>query len=164
MNMKTKKRYTSYYLYLLLFFSSTILLAQNQATFKEHIFPEGINKEIYFGMPLSEFEQIIKSVELVEENSFRIVFLENLTTSEIQKIVYYFDLDGEKPLYEIIITYSTQQQPVYKAHALFGQPNFNQTEWRVRTNKHKIWSWVFKEKLVIVAKIPETEWSPEWDN
>ena len=115
-------------------------------------------------MPLSEFEQIIKSVELVEENSFRIVFLENLTTSEIQKIVYYFDLDGEKPLYEIIITYSTQQQPVYKAHALFGQPNFNQTEWRVRTNKHKIWSWVFKEKLVIVAKIPETEWSPEWDN
>ncbi|PKA83899.1 hypothetical protein ATE92_2068 [Ulvibacter sp. MAR_2010_11] len=162
--MKIKNRFTNYYLYLLLFFSSTSLLAQNQSTIIDNAYPQGVSKEIYYGMPLSEFEQNIEGAELVEENSFRIVFIQKLTTKEIQKIVYYFDLDGEKPLYEIIITYSNLQQPVNIAHSLFGEPNFDQTEWRVHTNEHKIWSWVFKEKLVIVANIPDTEWSSKWNN
>jgi len=83
---------------------------------------------------------------------------------EISNVIYYFDSEGYKPLYEIIIVYKDEKQPQKVADLLFGLPNFDNKEWRIKIQGVPgIWSWVYKNKLVVVANIPNTEWSEEWN-
>lgn len=153
-------------LWIFILFSGTTVLAQNQVGKFFKLLPKEIGSEIYFGMDLASFKDHVgKSAQLVnDEYTFRIVYIQPTGLPDLTAIVYYFDADGTKPLYEIILVYTDENQPKNIAKKIFGKPNFNSTEWRFKNKgTPEIWSWIFKNKIVVVSRIPNTEWTDEWD-
>ncbi|MCB0737348.1 MAG: hypothetical protein KDC92_07535 [Bacteroidetes bacterium] len=123
--------------------------------------PDNIDKNVHFGMSLKEFKNLKgNKVSLYAEESFRKAYLENLNDDELVSIVYYFDEDGDKPLYEVILDYKDKNGRDEEAAELFGDPN-DGDEWSFKEAKPwPIKAWTYKSKLIVVAVIPNTEW---WD-
>jgi hypothetical protein len=164
--MNAKLNFTRHCFCIFLSLLGTSLLAQNQISQFYNILPSEISSEIYFGMDLADFKENIgaNATRFSDDNTFRLVYFQQINLPEITKIVYYFDADDNKPLYEIIIIYKNEKQPGKVANMLFGQPNFNRTDWRVKNQGNpEIWSWTFKNKLIVVANISNTEWSEDWN-
>ncbi|OUS02326.1 hypothetical protein A9Q86_04100 [Flavobacteriales bacterium 33_180_T64] len=163
--MNIKLNFIRQYLYLILSLLGSSLLAQNQVSQFYNELPSEISSEIYFGMGLANFKDKIGTNALqTADDEFRLVYLQETNLPEITDIIYYFDTGGNKPLYEIIIIYKNEEQTNKVANMLFNKPNFNQSEWRFKNQGFpEIWSWIFKTKLVVVANIPNTEWSDNWN-
>ncbi len=166
---KMKKKYNTItcLLFISLFLCNTSGMAQNKTSNALNVLPSEINSEIYFGMNLADFKNVIGRdlvLETKNDTDFRLVYSQKTTIPEIPTVVYYFDNEQNKPLYEIIINYQNEEQAKKAATLLFGQPNFNQTEWRIKIQGFpEIWSWVYKNKLIVVAKIYGSEWIDEWN-
>ncbi|AGC78570.1 hypothetical protein LX97_02665 [Nonlabens dokdonensis] len=154
-------------LLILLFAICMSVTAQNESSKTCNVLPSEINSEIYFGIDLAEFKKIVGNnlkLETKSNTNFRLIYSQKTNLPEIPMITYYFDNKENKPLYEIILNYQNEKQAQNAATLLFGQPNYNQTEWRTNIQGFpNIWSWVYKNKLVVVAKIPGSEWFDEWD-
>nr|WP_297787956.1 hypothetical protein [uncultured Allomuricauda sp.] len=165
--MRKKTTLTTCLLFISLFLCNISGEAQYNTSQACSLLPSGINSEIYFGMNLADFKNVIGSNLQLESKSntdFRLVYSQKTNLTEISSIVYYFDNEHNKPLYEMIINYQNQEQAKKAATFLFGRPNFNQTEWRIKIQGvPEIWSWVYRNKLVVVAKIPGSEWFDEWN-
>jgi hypothetical protein len=116
-------------------------------------------------MSLKDFEKIKNNETKMFDDGydFRTVYIENIVNhAEIKNIGYYFDNDGEKPLYEIILIYKNEELRDIAAKKIFGEPNYKEKEWRItRKKSYNLWAWSFKTKLIIVGMIPETEWSDQ---
>ncbi len=145
------------YIVIIFFFIST-------ASYSQQILPDGFPKRIEFGMSMTEFQRIIKSAAPAGQNfDFRTVFLqENINKKGIESIAYYFDMDGEKPLYEVIILYNNAETALQRAKELFGEPNYD-NEWRIEKRSKKYMCWVYQNKIVVVENIPYTEWDEDGD-
>ena len=144
----------------LLVYSFTFLMIFGCGT--ERHLPKEMEAKTEFGMPLNEFLSFKNSKVEKQETGmgFRHVYYEEITGKDIAYIVYYFDADGEKPLYEVLIGYHDQQKRDAVARQLLGEPNSeNNTEWQLKPEKgYEIKAWTYKDKLIITALIPETEW------
>lgn len=162
--MSTKHRAISAFLFI------TFLCCLNTATAqskKGNVIPNGLNSEIYFGMNLDDFRNIMgNNIKLEDVNQkFRVVYSQKTNIPDMPLVIYYFDNEKSKPLYELIILYNDNAQAKKAASLLFGQANYNQTEWRVKIQGFpEIWSWVYKNKLIVAAKIRGSEWFKEWDD
>ncbi len=101
----------------------------------------------------------IKSADL-QDDDFRITVYEKMDHPEIEGTGYYFDAEGKKPLYELIIVYKDEALRDAAAAKLLGSPNYeNNTEWLLPgKNGYQIKAWKYKNKLIITALIPNTEW------
>ena len=165
--MKKKRNTITYLLFISLFFCSTSVIAQNKTSNTINVLPPEINSEIYFGMNLANFKNVIGSnlvLETKNDNDFRLVYSQKTKLPETPTVIYYFDNEQNKPLYEIIINYQNKDQAKKAATLLFGESNLNQTEWRIKIQGFpEVWSWVYKNKLIVVAKIYGSEWFDEWD-
>ncbi|TMM29384.1 hypothetical protein FDT66_09660 [Polaribacter aestuariivivens] len=165
--MKKKHNTIIYLLFISFFLYNTSIIAQNKTSNAINILPPEINSEIYFGMNLADFKNLIGSNLVLESNNvtdFRIVYSQKTKIPEIPIVFYYFDNEQNKPLYEIVINYQNKEQAKKAATLLFGQPNFNQTEWRINIQGFpEAWSWVYKNKLIVAAKIYGSEWFDEWN-
>ncbi|MBO0330031.1 hypothetical protein [[Muricauda] lutisoli] len=150
-----------------LFFCNISATAQNKTGLVCGVLPSEINSEIYFGINLADFKNVIGSnlkLETKSNTDFRLIYSQETNLKEISSVIYYFDNENSKPLYEVIINYQNEEQAKKAATILFGQPNFDQIDWRIKIQgAPEIWSWVYKNKLVVVAKIPGSEWFNEWD-
>lgn len=150
-----------------LFVSPISASAQNHTGLTCSVLPAEVNSELFFGMNLADVQQLLGSNFQSQSNSltdFRLVYLQKTYLREISSIVYYFDNENNKPLYEVIINYQNEEQAQKAATHLFGNPNYKQTDWRIKMQGvPDIWSWVYKNKLVVAAKIPGSEWAEEWD-
>jgi uncharacterized protein YcfL len=128
----------------------------------ERYLPDEVEKEVVFDMPLNDFLSLKNSkVEKQDDNaSFRHVYLENLANANVDYIGYYFDADGHKPLYEVIIGCKNETDRDKMGESLFGARNAeDNTEWHLKPKDfHEIKAWTFKNKLIITALIPNTEW------
>jgi antitoxin component YwqK of YwqJK toxin-antitoxin module len=141
------------------------LSQKKTTTMYSRALPFQISSEIYFGMSLTNFrDKLGTKVRLTDESSFRTIYIQDTNFPDVSNIIYYFGNQDNKPLYEIITVYKNNQDAIKVAKNLFGQPNFNQTEWRIKNDDlSEIRSWVYKNKLVVVAKIKNTEWYDEWN-
>ncbi|MGB1103226.1 MAG: hypothetical protein ACPG21_06315 [Crocinitomicaceae bacterium] len=138
----------------------TLLVLFGCAT--DRFLPNEVDKRIEFGMSKESFLKFKKD-DVSKENDgfdFRHVYIEYLKNSPVEFLVYYFDADNNEPLYEIILNYKDEKVRDEAAKSLFGEPNHeNNTEWMLpQKNGPTIAAWTFKNKLVIVAQIAETEW------
>ncbi|MDF0708477.1 hypothetical protein [Flagellimonas okinawensis] len=131
------------------------------------VLPPELNSEIFFGISLADFKNVNGSnlkLESERNDDFRLIYTQPNYSPDITYIVYYFNNEQHKPFYETIINYRYEEQAKKAGTRLFGQPNYNKTEWRIKmAGMPEIWSWIYKTKLVIVAKIPGSEWYNEWN-
>lgn len=149
---------------IILFLITTSSVISQNEKIRRPIPREVPNNKVRFEMPLSEFLDNFKRDNIVLDDSygFRLVYTQAVKNRNVSEIIYYFDADGDKPLYEIIVVYKESINAQTIADRKYGTPNFRQTEWRFQYKEHEIWCWVYKDKIVVTAKIPETEWYKEW--
>ncbi len=145
-----------------LFILSVLFLSGCTST---RFLPDDVDNQVKLGMSQDNFTELKgdKAKKSGANEDFRNTFLEKVTHENIEFFGYYFDTDGDKPLYEIIIGYKTEELANKTAIDLLGKPNYKEKEWKIeRKNDYTILAWVFKKKLVIVSLIPDTEWYDEF--
>jgi hypothetical protein len=122
-------------------------------------------QDLYFGMPLDAFLQQKKHLsQTPQDMSFRIVLNEGSPPKGggLSNLVYYFDAEGDQPLYELILQYPDEVSRDAVAAKLLGSPNYQDSEWRYDSGEgYTLWAWTFNTKLVMVAILPGTEWADE---
>ncbi len=123
-------------------------------------------RDLEFGMSPAEATAVrpqLAPLNYVNDNfGFRKEYIEDINDPSIERILLYFDAEGNQPLYEIIITYKSTAARDVDAKLLFEEPNFQGEEWRYQDqNKTEIRAWKFDQKLVIVGVLPGTEWSEQ---
>jgi hypothetical protein len=125
-------------------------------------FPKGI-KKIYLGMPYQDFMNAKEGVDFGKDDSFdfRTVLTEDISGKPYETLIYYLDKDGDQPLYEILIVYPAGQNVNEIAEELYGAPNKEKEWYFEHNNGYPVKIWVYKQKLVITAEIPNTEWADE---
>ncbi|MBN1182690.1 MAG: hypothetical protein JXB49_10410 [Bacteroidales bacterium] len=117
-------------------------------------------RNLYFGMPFTEFFSQYQAVSVSEIMSFRkSVELKNYS-SDIKELTLYFDNDGNAPLYEFIIEYKERDVKDKTIENLYGKPNFQDKEWKFDSGEgYFIRIWTFDTKIAIAAFLPNTEWN-----
>jgi hypothetical protein len=92
---------------------------------------------------------------------FRHETVEKVGKDGITDITYYFDAEGERPLYEIIIEFSSAQLRAEAAEMMFGPANHPERPdyWIAGANENIVsLIWAFDSKIAIAANLPGTEW------
>lgn len=123
-------------------------------------------QELYFGMPLSEFQlQRQAAREGGGSMSFRQVWVEKPQDPALESIAYYFDSEGDTPLYEIIINYrDVAVRDAWIAEHLGGPNHQDGSEWLFDGGLgYEVNLWTFNQKLVIAAAIAGCEWDEDRD-
>jgi hypothetical protein len=146
-----------------------LLTASAFAQSKKHskgLLPDS-HKDLWFGMPMSAFGEArpFNPDSLVKVMEFRhslVIEQPPGSVTGLRTVVYYFDAEGEAPLYEMILIYADEASRDEAAAKLFGPPNADK-EWHFP--KHKGFpfrAWPYQTKLVLAAALPGTEWEGEW--
>lgn len=147
---------------LMIVLGSLSAVGQNEKIRKP--FPPEISKKIKFGMSKSNFTDRFPEAKLENEESFRTVYSLAIGSKDVENLVFYFGTKNKNPLYEIIVNFNSESLAVSRAAELLGVANFNDEEWRYTYKKKPLWCWVYKSKIVYVARTPGTEWDTEWDD
>ena len=141
------------------------LYENNENHKQQQKFLPKVVKKLYFGMPMEEFALKKKRLptDKLEREAIRYRWLETFSQkSDIAAAVYYFDLDGNKPLYEIVLFYRNIPARTKFLEKTFGPPNYNEVEWKFPTGEGFILrAWNYEDRLVIVGAIEGTEWEIE---
>jgi hypothetical protein len=120
--------------------------------------------DLYFGMHKTAFEELRPNAKLMEsqQTEFRYTYLQKGGGKDVFETVYYVDNDEDKPvLYEMILEYYNTTARDKAAKELLGSPNYGEenNEWMFQTEEEfRIHCWTHLNKLVIVGKLPGTEW------
>jgi hypothetical protein len=114
-----------------------------------------------FGMTLKAFKEKNKTaVEILNTgNDFRIELKDVKAGSEFKSVTYFFNAENNKPLYEMIIDYPTEQAMNAYVTAKLKTPN-DGDKWKWTTKEGIVFkAWTFGKKLVFVLALPSTEWA-----
>lgn len=112
-------------------------------------------------MSLQDFKNLKgNKVKIVEDGmDFRIVYLEEINGNKVSALGYYFDADGDQPLYEIIVIYKSEELRKGAQEEYLGEPNYKDKEWKIEgKDKLPIHVWSHKAKIVYALPLPGTEW------
>lgn len=93
---------------------------------------------------------------------FRYEIVETVEKDGLKSVTYYFDGDGDKPLYESIIEFSSAEIRDAVAEKLFGKPNHptEPNRWILGVQDGVVSiGWSFGQKFVIAANLPGSEWT-----
>lgn len=149
---------------LLVMLATGCAVQKKQST--QRYMPNEVGPKIAFGMSLDAFMQIKKGADISSDDSdeFRTVVIEEVSQNQIEAIVYYFDADGNKPLYEVIIVFKTEVARDEVAQKLLGGPNYGD-EWQFPgMQPYQVNAWTYKNKLIVVAIVPGCEWDEDENN
>ena len=125
------------------------------------------HKDLWFGMPMAAFGEArpFDQDSLVKVMEFRHSLVKPLPPGNVnglRTVVYYFDAEGDAPLYEIILVYADEAKRDAAAAKLLGEPNADD-EWHYPNHKgFPFRAWRYKNKLILAAALPGTEWEGEW--
>ncbi len=155
--------------FMLVFTICLNLMGQNPS-FK---MPQGIPPDLALGMPLSGFKKAVdmNAMRVDDTRSWRRVYFQPSPDPNIRSLIYYVAKELEdQPLYEVIISYTSHDLARENARNFFGAPNHISEdsevpdEWRFKATPDDIdkWAWIYKDQIVIVAKVPGCEWDEEW--
>jgi len=113
-----------------------------------------------FGMTLEAFKALNKIAvqSPADETAFRIELTDSRAGTEFKSVTYYFDAEKNKPLYEMIIEYPTEQAKNAYVNSKLKTPN-DGDKWKWTTKEGIVFkAWTFGKKLVLVLALPSTEW------
>ncbi|HKC36626.1 MAG TPA: hypothetical protein VKB95_11210 [Chitinophagaceae bacterium] len=118
-----------------------------------------------FGMGLDDFQKKNISATTAGDNaSFRVEYLDKNAGNNIKQVIYYFDAENKKPLYEMIIQFNDAQSLDAHCSKKLGHPNDGkQWKWTTREG-YTFKAWRFSNTLVLALALPSTEWEKDWDN
>lgn len=114
--------------------------------------------ELQWGMSPDQV-RLTRELTPVEDpyNTFRLVYIEELSDPRIDYLVYYFDAElPGNPLYEVIVNYHDPSYRDADAARLLGPVNAPNNEWFFSGNL-EIVAWTYMNKLIVGALIPGTE-------
>ena len=136
--------------------------AQPFKNWEKAYFPRGVEK-ISFGMSYDDLRKKRKNTQTSRDSndSFRFILQEQVDEQEFIDLIYYVDKDGEKPLYEVLVVYPIGTDVREVAEELYGAPNQGEEWWFEHPNGYPINIWVYEQKLVIAAVLPDTEWDED---
>lgn len=148
----------------LILLSSIFLVSCGSTKSYQDLYPKALSKGVEFEMSFEDFSKL-RNVDAnnLNEESFRITYVEEVNSENVEHIAYYFDKDGDKPLYEMIFIYKDTVTRNTDAEALLGKPN-NGEEWLLEMKPYNLMAWKFRKKLILAALIPGTEWAEEVGN
>jgi hypothetical protein len=128
------------------------------------VLPKALTK-YNFGMGLDDFINKNKlATPAGGSMSFRLEYQDNAPAKDIKKVVYYFDAENDKPLYEMIIEFKDLQSLDAHCSKKLGTPNDGK-QWKQTTKQGYIFkAWRFNNTLVCALGLPSTEWEKDWDN
>lgn len=117
-------------------------------------------QNLRLNMPYTEFAKLQKNLsERSDIMTFRVTYEEEKPNKNIRHVIYYFDNQGNLPLYEIIIEYEEDFDLAKFLKTKYGTPNSGK-DWIYDSNEgFKIKVWTFDHKLVIAGIIKGTEWN-----
>ena len=142
-----------------LFIITIPVFTTGQSFNPQSVVPAKLSK-FKFGMTLDAFKAANKNAvkSSSDDNSFRVEFTDSKAGSEFKSITYYFDAENNKPLYEMIIDYPTEQARDTYVTAKLKAPNSG-SEWKWTTKEGYVFkAWTFGKKLVLALALPSTEW------
>lgn len=144
------------YIVLIVFFASNVALKS------QNYLPSEFSN-IKFGMDMEKVlkKRSIDTTTVDRSMEFRITYVESVNKDGIEEVAYYFDNEGSKPFYEIIIVYESEDIRDKVAQEVLGEKNYNDEEWEFAGKEYKIRAWTYKTKLIITALIENTEWWEE---
>lgn len=130
---------------------------------EEYLFKELTEKGLYLGLPEEEFVALHPNAERNSDGyDFRTIFVDENFSERFVNVIYYFDTDSNKPLYEFIMILNQDIDADELAIDHFGLPNYQDKEWRfppVQTGlPFTLAIWTYKNKIVIAATLKDTEW------
>jgi hypothetical protein len=129
--------------------------AQKKISYKKLV-PKSL-KAFRFGMPLEKFQAEQPQRKASDDMSFRHVFEIPKPVPGIKELTIYFDADGKKPLYELIIEFSEKIEKEAFVSKKYGQPN-NGREWKwTLPDGLKARAWAFDNTIVVTVLYPGTE-------
>ena len=119
-------------------------------------------KKVRFGMSFNELMKLRgqqpKDVSDPDYN-FRKVYLEKVNSKGITNVTYYFDNQGNLPLYEMIVVYDSEAARDRDAEKLLGEANYKGKDWKIDMNGgYPLHAWKFKNKLVYAVPLKGSEW------
>jgi hypothetical protein len=127
----------------------------------EDYLPNGLEL-FYMGMSYADFLTVVgKAPRSITDSSFRREVTYGVQNQPFERIIFYFDLDGEMPLYKFILEFPGAFDIHRYAVKKYGNANLKD-EWRFDTGKGyfvRIWTFrfFFKQRLVIAGAMPGTE-------
>lgn len=118
-------------------------------------------RKVHFGMSFNELMKLRgqqpKDVSDPDYN-FRKVYLEEVNSKGLTDVTYYFDNEGDLPLYEMIVVYDSEAARDRDAEKLLGDPNYKGKDWKIDMNgEYPLYAWKFKNKLVYAVPLKGSE-------
>ena len=117
-------------------------------------------KDLYFGMDLSSFKKV-RNIEKMKKDTimgFRTEYFQENIGDGVYEVIYYFTKGEKGILYEMIIDFEFDYDIESELPKLYGE-EFGAEEFTLECGENfKLRAWGGKKRLVIAAKIKNTEW------
>jgi len=128
------------------------------------VFPKPVHK-LELGMSLEAFSDEYETLDpyQLDREEFRYRWEQDLGGKKgIASATFYFDDGSDRPLYEVILVYDDLRARDQWLAKYYGPPNAAEgTEWAYELpSGYPLRAWCYKNRLVIVAALPGTEWAP----
>ncbi len=116
---------------------------------------------IRIGMPIDSIKKVLPGVKKSDGMDFRDEYVLKVKKNGLQEVTFYFDKDGEKPLYEIIFEFKNADSTRQLVGAMFGDPSHPTLDdhWVLGVGENGIASlaWTFENKMVLAVNLPGSE-------
>ncbi|MBU6342393.1 MAG: hypothetical protein KGS48_12925 [Bacteroidetes bacterium] len=115
-------------------------------------------------MGVSEKEVLANKPQITaidRSRGFRIEAVDSINQSGLNNITYFFDADGNAPLYEFILEFSDDRVRRDAAFEMLGPSNYpgESDQWILSMNEKVLTiAWAYDNKLVVASNLPGSEW------
>ena len=113
------------------------------------------------GMTMADFRETRPQLK-PDDGGFRTDFQQNYNKDGLESVIFYFDNDGEKPLYEIIVKFDNQATREAVINADLGEPNYpaKADHWVIYNGGpgNTVLAWAFGGSFVLAADVAKSEW------
>lgn len=92
---------------------------------------------------------------------FRTEIVDSINQSGLSNITYFFDADGNLPLYEFIVEFADDRIRKEAAFEMLGPANYpgEADQWILNANDSVMTiAWAYDNKLVVASNLPGSEW------
>ncbi len=102
-----------------------------------------------------------KNLYIDRSRGFRTEAIDSINQAGLANITYFFDADGNLPLYEFVVEFSDDRIRREAAFEMLGPANYpgESDQWILSMNDSTmVIAWAFDNKLVVASNLPGTEW------
>ncbi|MEM9327304.1 MAG: hypothetical protein AAGA85_16675 [Bacteroidota bacterium] len=124
------------------------------AMHQQKYFPEGLS-EVYLGMTYEFMNKTREATQLepVEwsADSTLLAYQEVHSDKAFDRVIYFFDAEGDQLLFEMAVEYPDGINPEEVAAKLYGGPNADEGEWYFEDEEYgdRLSMWINGQQLVI---------------